>query len=411
MEALPDKEEQYVREQLMQYEFPFDEAAWEAMEVLLVEARQRARKRRVAILRYAGLVLFVISGAAAALLVLWAIFFKPRKNALPKSGEIAVVYPLRQQVGDLPSSRSENHLREAGLLASGKPSAREVCCSTEQNLTVSATNQAPGFQGNLAAVSSKVAADFAPEPAKEEENQAPLEGVALSLPLPMRVAPSLLWLNRDELIHQVRPCSWDFSPRLEHALTLGLGASIWQWNPLAVSPAPLVGYLIRYRFSTHTSLQAEFQVKSSSGYPLYVREEGLSFGGGSRQQGKEIHSLLFFEAPVCIHHRYRTNQAVFLGIRPSYNILIPAQMLQSSAVSQNEHLLREKINSLDVGIGLGWEWRMHPHWAFDARLTHGLLNLVSEDFFHGVDRLYNVDLQLSVRYFLTPDKRTLISRL
>ncbi|MCS7036904.1 MAG: hypothetical protein RMJ33_08985 [Saprospiraceae bacterium] len=433
MEPQLDKEEQYVREQLRRHEFPFDERAWAAMEVLLAES-QRPGGSAALWRRYGGWILLL---ATASALLLWQARPSQKKELdtpAPPAEAVAEAIQGASQgkrvapAGDnrtLGQSASKDAEKTHGQRLASNP-VTSVRATPVPNAVKGSKRLShryahwsiisqPGAEElfrqskRSEALLSSLAGDMEQTPEAAEIHLQAL-GAIVVLPVEAKLAPlspsgSMPLLPR---VVDITPQS----PRIEHGLSIGLGASVLQWKSLTVTPALTLGYLFRCRFSPNTSWQAEAQMRSVSGYSLGGRIQENT-PSGPLVVSHEVDGLIFFELPMGVHHRYRPDQAFFIGVRPSWNMPMRTQTtaFRSAPVPTNAYSVREGLRAFDMGVSVGWEWRLHPRWALDARLTQGTINLASEGFFDGVNRLYNTDLQVSLRYFTAPDKRALAVRL
>jgi hypothetical protein len=434
MEPLSDKQEQQVRERLRQHEFPFDERAWLAMEALLAESQRPGAVRPG--WRYGWWVLLL---AIASALLLGQARPTQRKEldapALPAGSVAEGVQGSGQGKRALSaddnwiSGKAENKGAERASgqrFPSDKKTNAEVASVPSTNAGNQRRTSTPTPVGILSPPSmeedfrrSKYSPASSPSFTGDPEGSAGVAEGRSQTPEVLRGLPSVTGrinptrLTQSNDVPLLPPADMTPQPpRIEHGLAIGLGTSVMQWRPLTVTPAPVLGYLFRYRFGGNTSLQAEAQVKSVSGYALgaQIQENTPT---GPLMVSHEVDGLLFFELPIGVHHRYRPTQAIFVGIRPAWNMPMHKQTtaLLSSPTPTSDYSIREGLRAFDVGVSAGWEWRLHPQWALDARLTQGTVNLASAGFFHGVDGLYNTDLQISLRYFTAPDKRALATRL
>lgn len=437
MEPLRNKQEQHVREQLRQHEFPFDERAWAAMEVLLAEAQ---RPGAIAPWRRYGW--WVLLLAIASVLLLWQARPMQRKEKLepqkPPAGPVAEVMqgsgsskdaPVLS-VGDSrllsktaskgtekatsahfsPNKKASTEMSSARHPAAGRKSRAHE--RTQKGLFLQPLEEETLRRSQLSEMLQPSLTGYPDEASQMVSSHEQALETLEALP-PAVAEANLTRLTTSGNLTLLLPADLTpRPPRIEHGLTLGLGASVMQWQPFAATPAPVLGYLFRYRFGANTSLQAEAQVKSVSGYSLGARVQENT-PGGPLMVSHEVEGLLFVELPIGVHHRYRPDQAFYVGVRPSWNMPMRTQTTAflSSPTPTGEYSVRRGLHAFDVGISVGWEWRLHPQWALDARLTQGTTNLAAEGFFDGVNRLYNTDFQVSLRYFTAPDRRALTARL
>lgn len=403
-------------ERLRQHEFPFDERAWVAMEALLKAEVLPPRSaspwpcqgwRRLLQLGLLGVLLWWthptpspeapyperVAEAAATLSTLGA-------TLQSKTAEGAAL-AAAEKVQHRPKPRAELSQRY-------QPARRQRLMRAETDECRLPTAEA-GLNIPLAPGEMEVER-VAAEEATAAEHSAD-RGHALSNPsLPPKPLPQLYPRINESFAKGIKVPSPDV-PRVEHGWTAGVSASVTRAHSATLLPAPVVGYVFRYRFNTRLSWQAEAMFKPVSGYALNSWEVisylPSSFSVGTKNQ---MRGLIFFEMPLGIHYRYSLNRALFFGIRPSVNVPVRHQATiymgrRPSSVSISSFTpVHEGLHFFNVGISAGWEWRFHPHWAIHARITQGLNDLVADKIFAKASPLRNTDGQLLLRYFLTPDR-------
>jgi hypothetical protein len=243
------------------------------------------------------------------------------------------------------------------------------------------------------------------------ENQNPLPvgaeagSVLASIPaLPIFALP--LPCPADSLIRPV-PDPARVKSRWERSWIFGAGANTVDYNPLRLNVLPHFGYLLRYRLHPKTALQAELVLKPVSDYGW--RAEFLDIvPTGSSQVILENNNLLFFEVPIVVQHRYAPDQAWLVGLKPSWNVSVfpygSFSVTNFNAPSRN-YTAHSGIRSFDLGLVLGWEWRISRRWALDVRYNQGLFDLTIDNFYKSRDIHLNSDLQVSLRRFITKKMR------
>ncbi len=407
LEPFDDGQEERLRERLQHYEFPFDEEAWKAMQLLLAQSAGRSASLNGSRPRH-GRVLWV----CAALL-----FFSSDHSMMPRAGERA-----------LPS------VQEAVALGASPVSApfRKRLPSEEADKPV------PG--GDRAVAGRRAEPHRSPaQPASLQEDAEPVTSAASTQPEPSVEPPA----RRGEAIEETEEKRTAFSemtslsprlgsdlalgdtpilpappppavrPRLEWGWTVGLGAGLMAWKPFHLSPTVLMGGVLRYRTGNRTALQGEFLLKTGSEYRRAFAVESNTLFGPTITE-RELKNLIFAEAAVGLHYRYCADWSFFAGIRPSWNIPLHkrsfALFSSLTTASDYDYELRSFIRGFDLGITIGWEWRFHPKWAVAARLTQGSGSLIKDPSTAPLP-LYNSDLQVALRYYVRPDERVLLKRL
>lgn len=434
MEPLRSEQEQYLRDLLKQHEFAFDEQAWEAMEALLSESPNRAGGR------YGWLAVWVAIWVALLLLLgQGRLLLREQLRPQPTvSGPIAEASERRltdPRPVALPVVVSESKRSEDATDSEKEPFTKRTSTLKKANASAhSAPREVKGMaETPLEEPSSERSARVlsAPEhldeewPAHHGTHEVQISDVngvhpaETSAGLAQRYRPRPLPITGLEEVPIPRSSNplplaqveMPKAPRIEHGLTVGLGVSALQQQPSAVAPALALGYLFRHRLGVNTSWQIEAQIRSIRGYSLEVQKQENT-PGGSLLVRHEVSGLFLGEFPVGVHYRYRSEQAFFVGLRPSWNKpLRPTTTVSSNTVFTGQRSVRQVLRSFDVGVSAGWEWRLHAQWAFDARLTQGIVSLTADGAGDSPHRLYNTDVQISLRYFTTPDKRALIARL
>ncbi len=405
LDPFDDGQEERLRERLQRYEFPFDEKAWEAMQVLL--AQSAARSASLSRPHYGQLLL-----VCAAMLFLsdHSTSLRAGGEALP-SEQKAVAFnasPAPEPSGKRsPFEKVDKSVPGSGYAVAGRqaePYYRTVQPTSlrgvaEQVTSAASTQPEPS-------VEPSARHGEAVEETKKEDNAA-FSG--------MPSLPPRLWSDfvlGDTLILPAPPPP-AVRPRLEWGWTVGLGAGLMAWKPFHLSPTVLMGGLLRYRMGNRTALQGEFLLKTGSEYRrTFALESNTLFGPTITE--RELKNLIFTEAAVGLHYRYCADQSFFAGIRPSWNIPLHkrsfALFSTLTTASDYNYELRSFIRGFDLGITIGWEWRFHPKWAVAARLTQGSGSLIKDPSTAPLP-LYNSDLQVALRYYVRPDEQVLLKRL
>jgi hypothetical protein len=404
MERLdPFDDGQRLRERLQRYEFPFDEKAWQAMQVLLAQSTARSASLNSLRPHYGQLLLVCV-----AMLFLSDHSKLSRAGGVPSVPQEAVAFnappapePSRKH---LPSEKVDESAPDGAYVVTGRRAglyrrtARPISLQSMAEQVTSAASTQPEPSAEPPARRREAIEET------EEKHTAFLEMTSL---------PPRLWSDLalgDTLSLPASPPPAARSP-LEWGWTVGLGAGLMAWRPFHLSPTVLMGGLLRYRMGNRAALQGEFLLKTGSEYRRTFAVESNTLSGPIVTE-RELRNLIFAEAAVGLHYRYCADQSFFAGIRPSWNIPLHKRSfaLFSTFVTASDYDLRSFIRGFDLGITIGWEWRLHPKWAVAARLTQGSGSLI-KDPYTKTGPLYNSDLQVALRYYVRPDERVLLKRL
>ncbi len=404
-------------ERLRQHEFPFDEHAWVAMEALL--RAEVLPPRSASPWPCQGWSRLLQLGLLGVLL--WWTHPTPSPEALSSKCVAEASVATSTPGVTLPRGKME----EGAALAAAekdqyrsKPRAelsQRYQLARRQRLMRAETDECrlPAAEAGLdmpLAPGEMEVERVAAEEATAAEYSAD-RGHALSNPsLPPKPLPQLYPRINESFAKGIKVPSPDV-PRVEHGWTAGVSASVTRAHSATLLPAPVVGYVFRYRFNTRLSWQAEAMFKPVSGYALNSRE--VAINPVSPLVQSQLRGLIFLEMPLGIHYRYSLDWALFFGIRPSVNVLghhqtvglmSPGASFNLPPVVSSLPPTREGLHFFNVGISAGWEWRFHPHWAIHARITQGLNDLVADKVFAKAGPLRNTDGQLLLRYFFTSDR-------
>ncbi len=405
LDPFDDGQEERLRERLQRYEFPFDEKAWEAMQVLLAQSAARSASLNSRRPHYGQL-----------LLVCAAMLFLSDHSKLSRAGGETLPSVLREAVAfDTPPAPSRKRLPSEKADESAPDGAYAV---TGRRAGLYRRAAQPTSLHNIAEQVTS-AASTQPEPSVEpparrgeaiEETEEKRTAFSEMTFLPPRLGSDLA-LGDTPILPAPPPPA--VRPRLEWGWTVGLGAGLMAWKPFHLSPTVLMGGLLRYRTGNRTALQGEFLLKTGSEYRrTFAVESNTSFGPTITE--RELKNLIFAEAAVGLHYRYCADWSFFAGIRPSWNIPLHkrsfALFSSLTTASDYDYELRSFIRGFDLGITIGWEWRFHPKWAVAARLTQGSGSLIKDPSTAPLP-LYNSDLQVALRYYVRPDERVLLKRL
>ena len=199
------------------------------------------------------------------------------------------------------------------------------------------------------------------------------------------------------------PPAWK-ADRFSYGISAGMGLTAVDYNSLRLSAAPHMGLFFAYRLSEKGSLQLEAQTKLVQNYMLSANFENsvlLPFGPAANQTTLETHSLQFYEFPLLWKQGLKGGRTALLaGVRPSliriYGYRSDAEV--SSLADQLPTSNRDGIARFDLGLALGFEYRLSNHWLLDLRYTQGLTDLTFDNWFDEEAMHLNSDLQVSFRY-------------
>ncbi len=451
MDPQLSNDEQSMRKKILQQEFPFDKEAWEAMQRLLDDERDRVplvppltpptgSMPGPGSGRLWWWLLLLAIGAGSATLY-WRQIDR-QGFALSKSSDInpdTNIFSFKTKT-DNPKPSLETKIATAGN-ASGETVKNSPEFSTQHNKqpkthpdsrteqtqnqkieTIKKTlyrnadqDQILHQQANteipkLFNIDSKPPSEIPPgntdtpsisnsmqQPGNIFRADKPLE------PLPTELLGPVVGANRpDSLIRPVEILQMQASP-WEQAWILGANLNTVDYQPLRVSALPHLGYLLRYRLQPRTALQAEFIIKFVSGYDWRAEFYDV-VPGGSAQVILENKHLLYFELPLLLHRSFGTGQSWLFGLKPGLALPIAPYgsfSTTNSGAPKRFYSPHEGIRYLDLGLVLGWEYRFGRRWALDIRYNQGLFDLTVDNFYHSPETHLNSDLQVSLRYFIT----------
>ncbi len=419
MEPLQHSQDRHVREQLQRHEFPFDEAAWNAMQTLLAEHQTKGAAHALGKRRWHWLPWILV--LVVVLLLFW---FRQHLANTDTTEQAAPAEPVafeaehkrpRQRedegpvdVGKAPAAslpgaaqhRAASHSAESGIARRIRASS---AATTPTTALLSTAIQAPVHQAaehtGYPHGTASSAAD-GPLPSAEQAPEASPSAAALAQLPPLPIA----LLHTPELRAVLPRPSRPPLPTSESGCAVGLGALTPGGRPAVLTPAFAMGYFTRRRFSSRAYLQAEAHLRAVSRYPLQIYvSENTSSGGFSSHH--EISTLLFFDFPAGIHYRVSDAHGFLFGARLSANTPLGGSSSISIFGTPDfipEVSIRHALKPFDISLAMGWEWRISPHWAFDARFNYGLTPLVYGNLVSADQHTRNTDAQMSLRYFFCP---------
>ncbi len=419
MEPLQHSQDRYVREQLQRHEFPFDEAAWNAMQTLLAEHQTKGTAHAPGKRRWHWLPW--ILALAVVLLLFW---FRQHLGNTDTTEQAAPAEPVALEaehkrprhpqdegpgdVGKAPAlslpgaaqHRAASYPAEGGIARRIRASS---AATTPTTALLSTAIQAPVHQaaehtGYPHGTASS--ATDGPLPSAEQAPEASPSAAALAQLPPLPIA----LLHTPELRAVLPRPSRPSLPTSESGCALGLLALTPTGRPVVLTPAFAMSYFTRRRFSSRAYWHAEAQLKVVSRYPLRISvSENTPTGSFSSQH--QISTLLFFDLPVGIHYRMSNAHGFLFGARLSANAPVGGSssvFIFGAPDPMPEASIRRALKPFDVGLAMGWEWRMSPHWAFDTRFNYGLTPLVYGNLVSADQHTRNTDAQMSLRYFFCP---------
>lgn len=465
MEPLLSPEEQSMREKILQQEFPFDPKAWEAMRGLLDDQDRtplppppqphaaptsgpQPGAGASGRLKWILLLLLLAVGAGSTTLIL--------KNTASRKSNVGTNTPSpgmsveknsnREQaarapqeifglpVGSepvvenspsgstaasgkpggkkhLPDAQSDTDPPRNAALAGGKAGHKNTAgmSAGQHSATVipyqfqAASAPNAGATGVTAKSASEGASGETPEPAAGIAAQTALEPFQPLALLPGIPTGTLAVPQRTDSIIQPVPYQPISESRLERGWIFGANLNAVDYRPLRFSALPQLGYFWRYRLQPRTTFQGELVLKYVASYDW--RAEFLDVvPGGSAQVILENKRVLYVEAPLVVQRAYAPGQSWQIGLKPA--LILPIAPYGATSTSNfgapnRNYSSHEGIRYLDMGLVLGWEYRLNPRWALDLRYNQGLFDLTVDNFYRQRETHLNSDIQVSLRHFIT----------
>ncbi|HLP93272.1 MAG TPA: outer membrane beta-barrel protein [Saprospiraceae bacterium] len=424
MDPLLSKEEKNMREKMLQHEFPFDEKAWGAMKTLLEEQNKEKGGGVPAAnaepvpgpgKRWMWLLLLFFTLGLGAASMIWTT--RPGKTAeifnanttTPSSKQPAeTIHPSN----NFPKAVQPANPANTGLFPTpvgqtntALPTEKRLAATPKTNETMLGKPEAPS--GAFTPAPTKVLPTETDQTTTAGQNDAanpalqprilnleclptPLPAY-LPAPTPVRAQPDTLVRPGKEVAHRMR--------RREHGLILGMNANAVDYDPVRLSILPHVGYFWNQRIANRTSIQVEGVLKYVTGYQLYVETIDI-LPTGLSSSTLRTNNLLYLEIPLTIKHKLRQKHSALLGMKPSFNykVLSTGQSAAFNMDATREYTSQSGLRYFDMGLVLGWEYRLHKHWALDLRYNQGLLDLTFDQFYRDQSTHLNSDVQLSLRY-------------
>jgi hypothetical protein len=159
-----------------------------------------------------------------------------------------------------------------------------------------------------------------------------------------------------------------------------------------------LGLFGRWGLGPRAGLQVEGMVKWAAGYGLSAE----AYGNDPVGTGYHVVSsdqLLFLELPVLFQWRKERSLWAF-GAKPALNFALKAKTERVGApLYEPDMSIRKGLQRWDVGLVLGWQYRIAPNLAVDLRYVQGLQDLSYDDFFRDNGYLLNSGLQVSLFKF------------
>jgi hypothetical protein len=424
MDPLLSKEEKNMRDKIRQHEFPFDEKAWGAMKTLLEEQNNEkgggvpaAKSEPVPGpgKRWMWLLLLFFTLGLGAASMIWTT--RPGKTS--ETFNAKTTTPSSKQPSETihPSNNLSIAVQPATTANTGHLSApvRQTNTALPSDKRLAAP---PKTMETSVSHSAEQTGISAPVPLNDSPNVAALPATAdqnneaspvlppqalnlqclptplpvyLPVPTPLRAQPDTLVRPGKEVAHRMR--------RREHGLILGMNANAVDYNPVRLSILPHIGYFWNHRITSQSSFQVEGVLKYVTGYQLYVETIDI-LPAGLSSSTLRTNNLLYLEVPLTIKHKLRQKHSALLGMKPSFNykVLSTGQSAAFNMDATREYTSQSGLRYFDLGLVLGWEYRLHKHWALDLRYNQGLLDLTFDQFYRDQSTHLNSDVQLSLRY-------------
>ncbi len=208
---------------------------------------------------------------------------------------------------------------------------------------------------------------------------------------------------RPDSIIRTAPFAPAEAGRWERGWLFGAGLNSVDYRPLRLKAAPHFGYFLSRRITPRTALQGELALKFVAGYDWRAEFYDV-VPGGSSHVILETDRLLYIELPLLLKRSRAPAHSWLLGLKPALTLPIAPYGSFSSVNSGapvRHYSMHEGFRYLDLGLVLGWEYRLGRRWALDIRYNQGLFDLTADNFYEQRETHLNSDLQVSLRYFFT----------
>ncbi|MCB0564297.1 MAG: PorT family protein [Phaeodactylibacter sp.] len=195
---------------------------------------------------------------------------------------------------------------------------------------------------------------------------------------------------------------------------LGANLSIFSLEDASYSFYPFGGFFGGLELTRRWAVQAEAHVKYANNLSVaYEQTVQLETNNGyffdQASSGIIDKSYMALEMPLVAKYKLSPTVSLLAGFRPSFildsssaflgrqkqDALLAAQ--SSNGQSRSNISGEPALRKFDLGASVGLEWAFYRRWSFDARFSHGLLDLTPNQAFQTNKQHFNTDLQFSIR--------------
>lgn len=195
-----------------------------------------------------------------------------------------------------------------------------------------------------------------------------------------------------------------FQTRWSMGILAGPRLALPVWPFRTATPGWHAGLYVQADLSPHWAIRSELAVKTLDNELERETSDVLydAFGASIKvDQTVYTNGLLFVELPVLAvrrmgrHEWFGGPRLTWVNVRDD----VSSVATKGSAFTEVNYLeIRDGIRKTDLGLVLGYGYRLHQRWAVDVRYNQGLFDLTYDDFFNNTRTLLNSDLQFSLRY-------------
>ncbi|MCB0695597.1 MAG: PorT family protein, partial [Saprospiraceae bacterium] len=195
-----------------------------------------------------------------------------------------------------------------------------------------------------------------------------------------------------------------FQTRWSMGILAGPRLALPVWPFRTATPGWHAGLYVQADLSPRWSIRTELAVKTLDNELERESSDVLydDFGASVKvDQSVYTNGLLFVELPVLAvrrmgrHEWFGGPRLTWVNVRDD----VSSVATKGSAFTEVNYLeIRDGIRKTDLGLVLGYGYRLHQRWAVDVRYNQGLFDLTYDDFFNNTRTLLNSDLQFSLRY-------------
>jgi len=196
--------------------------------------------------------------------------------------------------------------------------------------------------------------------------------------------------------------------RVKFGLLVGLNNSVTNYDALTTSHRLFFGVFAKKRLSKKWELELGAQIKYVDNYDLVQQfsaswYDNLGFSHSVRTT-REFDNYRSIDIPLTLKYIASGKLSLVGGLRYS-NILNRIEPISADAEpSFSNSIPRQGFWSHDLGIVLGTDYKVTPHWSLALRWNQGIRDITPDNLYKDAEgnvddsNHFNSDLQLSVNY-------------